>query len=56
VEEQRQRVLEERVLRGMYKPTRVKMAGSWGNFQRDAFHNSISSPNIFRIIKSRNVM
>jgi hypothetical protein len=47
VEEQRLRVLEERVLRGMYKPTREKMTGSWGNVQRDAFHNSSSSPNIF---------
>jgi hypothetical protein len=49
------RVLENRALRKIFGPKRVKVAGGWRNLHKDELHNLYSSPNITRMIKSRGV-
>jgi hypothetical protein len=51
-EEHRLRVFENRVLRKIFGPKREE-EGSWRKFHNDEFHSLYSSPNIFRVIKSR---
>jgi hypothetical protein len=53
-EEHRLRVFENRVLRKIYGPKREE-DGSWGKLHNDELHSLYSSPNIVRMIKSRNM-
>jgi hypothetical protein len=50
-EEHRLRVSENRMLRMIFV-TKLGGDGSWGKMHNDDFHNTSSSPNIFRVIKS----
>jgi hypothetical protein len=51
-EEHRLRVFEKRVLRRIFGPKREE-DGSWRKLHNDELHSLYSSPNIFRVIKSR---
>jgi hypothetical protein len=51
-EENRLRVFENRVLRKIFGPER-EVDGSWRKLLNDELHGLYSSPNIFRVIKSR---
>jgi hypothetical protein len=51
-EEHRLKVLENTVLRKIFGPKREE-DGSWRKLHNDEHHNLYSSPNIFRVIKSR---
>jgi hypothetical protein len=51
-EEHRLRVFENRVLRRIFGPKREEDV-SWRKLHNDELHNLYSSPNIFRVIKSR---
>jgi hypothetical protein len=51
-EEYRMRVFENRVLKRIFGPKREE-DGSWRKLNNDELHNLYSSPNIFRVIKSR---
>jgi hypothetical protein len=51
-EEHGLRVFENRVLRRIFGPKR-KEDGSWRKLHNDELHSLYSSPNIFRVIKSR---
>jgi hypothetical protein len=51
-EEHRLRVFENRVLRRTFGPKREE-DGSWRKLHNDELHRPYSSPNIFRVIKSR---
>jgi hypothetical protein len=51
-EEHRLRVFENTVLRRISGPKREE-DGSWRKLHNDDLHNLYSSPNIFRVIKSR---
>jgi hypothetical protein len=51
-EEHRLRVFENRVLRRICGPKREE-DGSWRKLHNDELHDLYSSPNIFRVIKSR---
>jgi hypothetical protein len=51
-EENRLRVFKNRVLRRIFGPKREK-DGLWRKLQNDKIHGLYSSPNIFRVIKSR---
>jgi hypothetical protein len=51
-EEHRLRVFENRVLRRIFGPKREE-DGSWRKLHNDELHDLYSSPNIFRVIKSR---
>jgi hypothetical protein len=52
-EEHRLRVLENRVLRGIFGPKRDEVTGEWRKFHNGELHNMYSSPDIIRQIKSR---
>jgi hypothetical protein len=51
-EEHRLRVFENRVLRKICGPKREE-DGSWRKLHNDELHDLYSSPNIFRVVKSR---
>jgi hypothetical protein len=51
-EEHRLRVFENKVLRRIFGPEREEY-GSWRKLHNDEVHSLYSSPNIFRVIKSR---
>jgi hypothetical protein len=51
-EEHRLRVFEKRVLRKIFGPKREEDE-SWRKLHNDELHSLYSSPNIFRVIKSR---
>jgi hypothetical protein len=51
-EEHRLRVFENRVFRKIFGPKREE-DGSWIKLHNDELHSLYSSPNIFRVIKSR---
>jgi hypothetical protein len=53
-EEHRLRVFQNRVLRRIFGPKREE-DGSWRKLHNDELHNLYSSPNIVRLIKSRNM-
>jgi hypothetical protein len=46
-------VSENRVLRRIFGPRRVEVTGDWRKLHNEELHNFYSSPNIFRMIKSR---
>jgi hypothetical protein len=46
-------VFENRVLRKIYGPKRDEVIGEWRKLHNEELHNSYSSPNIIRQIKSR---
>jgi hypothetical protein len=52
-EEHRLRVFENRVLRGIFGPKRDQVIGGWRKLHEEELHNLYSSPNVFKIIKSR---
>jgi hypothetical protein len=52
-EEQRLRMFENRVLRRFFGPKRDKVTGEWRRLRNEELNGLSSSPNIFRVIKSR---
>jgi hypothetical protein len=52
-EEGRMRVFESRVLRGIFGPQRNKVTREMRNLHNEELNDLYSSPNIFRVIKSR---
>jgi hypothetical protein len=52
-EEQRLRVFENRVSRGIFGPKRDEVTGGWRKLHNEELHNLYSSPSTIRIIKSR---
>ena len=52
-EESRLRVLENRVLRRIFGPTRDEVRGKWRRLHNKELYALHSSPNIIRVIKSR---
>jgi hypothetical protein len=46
-------VFENKVLRRIFGPKRDEVTGIWRRVHNEEFHNSYSSTNIFRMIKSR---
>jgi hypothetical protein len=53
--ERRLRVFENRVLGKIFGPRRVEVAGKWGKLHNGYLTDLYSSPNIFRVTKSRRV-
>jgi hypothetical protein len=52
-EEQRLRVFENRVLRRIFGPKGDEATGEWRRLHNEELNDLYSSPNIFRVIKSR---
>jgi hypothetical protein len=52
-EEQRLRVFDNRVLRGIFGPKRDEVTGEWRRLHKEELNDLYSSPNIIRVIKSR---
>jgi hypothetical protein len=52
-EEHKLRVLENRVVRRIFRPMRDGVTGRWRKLYNEELHNLYSSPSIIRIIKSR---
>jgi hypothetical protein len=52
-EESRLRVFETRVLRKIFWSKRDEVAEEWRTLRNEELHDSYSSPNIIRAIKSR---
>jgi hypothetical protein len=52
-EERTLRVFENRVLRRMFGPKRDEVTGEWRKLHNNEVYDVYSSPNIIRIIKSR---
>jgi hypothetical protein len=50
-EEHRLRVIEKRVLRGIFGPKRGEVKGEWRKLRKGELHNLYSSPDIIRQIK-----
>jgi hypothetical protein len=50
-EEQRLRVLENRVLRRIFGPKRDEASGEWRRLHNEEHNDLYSSPNIIRVIK-----
>jgi hypothetical protein len=47
------RMLENRVLRGIFRPKREEVAGGWRKLHNEELHNFYISPNIIKVMKSR---
>jgi hypothetical protein len=54
-EEHKLRVFQNRVLRRIFGPKRVRVTGGWRKLHNEELHNLYSSPSIIRIIKSRRI-
>jgi hypothetical protein len=52
-EERRLRVFENRVLRRIFGPKRNEVTGGWGKLRNEKLRELYSSPNVIRMIKSR---
>jgi hypothetical protein len=52
-EEQRLRVFENRVMRGIIGPKRDEATGDWRRLHNEELSDLYSSPNVIRVIKSR---
>jgi hypothetical protein len=52
-EEHRPRLFHNRVLRRMFGPKRYKVTGEWRTLHNEELKDLYSSPNIFRVVKSR---
>ena len=52
-EERRLRVFENRVLRRIFGPKRDGVTGEWRKLHNEELNDLYSSPNIFRMVKSR---
>ena len=52
-EERRLRVFENRVLREIFGPKRDEVTGEWRKLHNGKLNDLYSSPNIFRVMKSR---
>ena len=52
-EERRLRAFENRGLRKIFGARRDEVTGEWRKLHNDELHDLYSSPNIFRVIKSR---
>jgi hypothetical protein len=52
-EEDRLRVVENRVLRRIFGPKRDEVTGEWRKLHNEDLHDLYSSPSIIRIIESR---
>jgi hypothetical protein len=52
-EEYRTRIFENKLLRRMFGPKRCEIIGRWNKFHNEKLHNFPSSPNIVRMIKSK---
>ena len=52
-EKRRLRVFENRVLRRIFGPERNEVTGDWRKLHNEELHYLYSSPNIFRVTKSR---
>jgi len=53
--EHRLRVFESRVLRRIFGPRRDEVTGEWRKLYNEELNDLYSSPNIFRVIKSRRI-
>jgi hypothetical protein len=51
--EHRLRVFENRVLRRIFGPKRDEVTGEWRRLHNEELNDLYSSPNIFRVVKSR---
>jgi hypothetical protein len=49
----RLRVFESRVLRRIFEPRRDEVTGEWRKLHNEELNGLYSSPNIFRVVKSR---
>jgi hypothetical protein len=54
-EEQRLRVLENRVLRRIFGPKRDEATGEWRRLHNEELNDPYLSPNIIRVMKSRRI-
>jgi hypothetical protein len=52
-EKHRLRVFEKRVLRRLFGPRRVEVAGEWRKLHNEELHDLYSSPSIIRIMRMR---
>jgi hypothetical protein len=52
-EVRRLRVFENRVLRRIFGPKRDEVTGEWRKLHNEELNDRYSSPNIWRVIKSR---
>jgi hypothetical protein len=48
-------MLENRVLRRVFRPKREEVAGEWRRLHNEELHNLYASPNIIRVSKLRRV-
>jgi hypothetical protein len=48
----RKKVYENRALKRIFRPKRVKEAGGWRKLYNEVLQNLYTSPNIIRVIKS----
>jgi len=54
-EERRVRIFENRVLRSIFVPKRDKVTEEWRKLHNEKLNDLYSSPNTFRVIKSRRI-